>query len=177
MRMSRDLNLPSWISATQYRVLARVFGLLEEEGLPYQVTGGLAGNLHGSTWPLHDIDLYVPSEALPVLAERLRALPDVAPEAVRGPNRYHDLEFELDLLQLHLDGVAVDVVGTREAAIRTPQGELHALAMDFARSVPRQVGMLQLHVQPLSDLLAYKRLLGRVADVADLERLAAATGT
>ena len=153
-------------------MLARVARVLAEAEIGYRVTGGLAGNLHGSAWPLHDIDLDAPSGALEALAARFRAKPGTLPEDVLGPGRYRDEEFDIDLLELRLEGVDVDVAGTGDAAILTPQGARQSLRIDLARAELHRLGALRLPVAPLADLLDYKRVIGRTADLAELERLA-----
>lgn len=60
--------LPPWITSAQREALGTLVDSLREIGLPFQATGGLAGNLHGSQWPLHDLDFDVAAAALPVLA-------------------------------------------------------------------------------------------------------------
>lgn len=67
--MPSDPPLPTWITPAHYRVLARLLRVFTELEVPYLVSGGLAGNLHGPSWPLHDIDVDVPLAALPRVAE------------------------------------------------------------------------------------------------------------
>src|SRR5262249_34932808 len=47
------------LTPSQENALRRLVGLLDAAGACYQFTGGFAGNLHGSRWPLHDFDLDV----------------------------------------------------------------------------------------------------------------------
>lgn len=54
-----DADLPPWLTAAQFDALRTLMQSLSDERIPYVVGGGLAGNLHGSSWPLHDIDLDV----------------------------------------------------------------------------------------------------------------------
>lgn len=95
--------LPLWITSAQREALGTLVDALREIGLPFQATGGLAGNLHGSQWPLHDLDFDVAAAALPALAA----------------------------VQRTLDGLVIPTM-------------------------------------PLALLIAYKRTIGRRADVADL---------
>lgn len=160
--------LPPWLTAAHLGALRRLVAALQSLSIPYVVTGGLAGNLHGSTWPLHDIDIDVPAVALPTLAA---AFPG---EVCRGPGRYVDSEFELDLLTLDLGGVLVDATAAESVVLRDPAGGRHAFPTDLGELEWRPLLDLALPVQPLRQLLAYKRRIGRAADVADLAALAAA---
>ncbi len=58
------------LTSSQERTLRRLVGLLDNVGAWYQSTGGFAGNLYDSSWPLHDLDVARPD--LPRLAELLR---------------------------------------------------------------------------------------------------------
>src|SRR5262249_24945636 len=94
------------VTLEQMGVLRQLVAALERSGIPYQATGGLAGNVHGSLWPLHDIDLDVPTALLPCVADLFREA------LVWGPARHIDGEFDLEMLRLELDGVPVDVFAT-----------------------------------------------------------------
>ncbi|WP_264777684.1 nucleotidyltransferase domain-containing protein [Deinococcus aetherius] len=137
---------------------------LERHDIPYQVTGGLAGNVHGSRWPLHDLDLDVRTADLP----RLAAL--FAPAVVWGPGRYVDAEFDLPLLRLNVDGVEVDFSGAEDAWARR-NGKRLPLVTDLARAERRVFAGVNLWVVPLADLITYKTVLGRTADLEELSRL------
>lgn len=158
-------NLPGWLTGAQFEVLRTVIEVLAAGRTPYVASGGLAGNLHGSSWPLHDIDLDVPAAALEPLARRF------AGGLQWGPARYADDEFDLALLRLRLDGVEVDVAAAESVVLRTPAGERVARPTDLTRAEHRAVGGLDVRVLPLDDLLDYKRLIGREADVRALEAL------
>lgn len=163
--MAADAPLPAWITPAQYAVLRRLVATLDAWQVPYVASGGLAGNLHGSAWPLHDIDLDVPRAALPRLASAFSA-------GVRfGPAPYVDDEFDLELLGLMVDGVEVDCSAAESVVLVTPGGERVARPTALDRAERRRVGAVEVRALPLADLLAYKRLIGRTADVRDLEAL------
>ena len=86
--------------------------ILDTAGACYQFTGGFAGNLHGSRWPLHDLDVDVARADLPQLAERLR------PYTTRPLGLYVDHEFELQLVRAETAGVEIDVSQAEEAYAR-----------------------------------------------------------
>src|SRR5262249_21389365 len=104
------------VGAAAGRGLRRRVGMLDEAGACYQFTGGFAGNLHGSRWPLHDLDVDVARADLPRLAELLR------PYTTRPLGPYADDEFELHLLRAELEGVGIDVSQAEEAYAGDPVG-------------------------------------------------------
>lgn len=159
------LLLPPWITATQFVVLHALVTHLARSGVPYVATGGLAGNLHGARWRLHDLDFDVPHAALPGLARHYAA-------AVRfGPAAYADDEFELDLLTLRLEGVDVDFSAAESVVLRSPAGVRRPWPTDLREADERQVGGLPVRVLPLERLRAYKRFIGRQVDLRELDTL------
>jgi GNAT superfamily N-acetyltransferase len=152
------------LTAAQERALRRLVGLLDQPGACYQFTGGFAGNLHGSRWPLHDLDVDVARADLSRVAELLR------PYTTRPLGLYVDHEFELQLLRAEIEGVAIDISQAEEAYARIG-GRRVPLGTSLAHRRRVRVLDLEVWVQPLGELIAYKELLGRAADLADLRRL------
>ncbi len=152
------------LTAAQERALRRLVGLLDEAGARYQFTGGFAGNLHGSRWPLHDLDLDVGRDDLPRVAELLR------PWTTQPLGLYVDDEFEMQLLRGEIEGVLFDVSQAEEAYARVG-GRRVPLGTTLDNRQRVRVLDVEVWVQPLEELIAYKELIGRSADLADLRRL------
>ena len=152
------------LTTPQEHALRCLVGILNEAGACYQFTGGFAGNLHGSGWPLHDLDVDVAQADLLQVAELLR------PYTTRPLGLYVDDEFELQLWRGEIEGVEIDISQVEEAYARVG-GQRVPLGTSLAHR--QQVPMLDMEVwvQPLAELIAYKELLGRSADLADLGRL------
>jgi hypothetical protein len=152
------------LTEPQERALRRLVAVLNEAGACYQFTGGFAGNLHGSSWPLHDLDVDVAQADLPAVAELLR------PYVTRPLGLYVDAEFELRLLRAEIEGVEIDVSQAEEAYALTG-GRRVPLGTNLLNRQRAQVLDLTVWVQPLDELIAYKELLGRTADLAELRSL------
>jgi GNAT superfamily N-acetyltransferase len=152
------------LTASQERALRRLVGILDQAGACYQFTGGFAGNLHGSRWPLHDLDVDVAQADLPRVAELLQ------PYTTWPLGLYVDDEFELQLLRAEVEGVPIDISQAEEGYARVGGRRVPLGASLAHRQRARVLGM-QVWVQPLAELIAYKELLGRSADLADLRQL------
>ncbi len=139
----------------------------ELDGVPFQVTGGVAARVYGARRPLADLDLDVPDEALPGLAARL------APFVVWGPARYTGEGWDLDLLTLRWGGVDVDLGGARGARVWDGAAWV-SVASDLAAAERRAVAGIEVPVVGRGELIAYKRLLGREVDRADVIALTGA---
>lgn len=157
---------PDWIAAAQLRALDAILAAFDTLGVPYAATGGLAGNLHGSHWPLHDLDFDVPSDALPRLAAAF------APAVTFGPAAYRDDEFVLDLLTLQIEDTSIDLAAAESVCLVRAGGGTIPSPTDLRRTEVRPLAARDVRVIPLADLIAYKRIIGRYADVADLEHVA-----
>jgi catechol 2,3-dioxygenase-like lactoylglutathione lyase family enzyme len=158
------LDIP--LTPAQERALRRLVSIFDQAGACYQFTGGFAGNLHGSRWPLHDLDVDVAKADLPRLAELLQ------PVTTQPLGLFQDQEFELQLLRAEMDGVAIDVCQA-EDGFACVGGRRVPLNIRLERRQRARVLDLEVWVQPLEDLIAYKELLGRSADLAELRQLQA----
>lgn len=156
--------LPSWITPQQFSVLDDIRAELEQRGIAWMAVGGLAGNLWGSTWPLHDIDIDVPSEALSALADHW------APY-ITAQGRYVDGEFDIELLRLRIGDVEADLSGADYAYVFAPSGIRRALPNTLSQRVQRRLDGLMIPCQRLEDLIAYKTAIGRKEDLRELTKL------
>lgn len=157
--------IPDIISENHIQTLKFIISTLDQHKIKYQVTGGLAGNIYGSTWPLHDIDLEVAQKDMERVASLFRDC------TIRPLARFVDEEFDLMLLTLRLGDVEVDINQAEDAFVFTKEGVRIQLDTDLSRAKEISFLGLKLHVQPLEELIKYKDLLGRKEDVLDLSRL------
>lgn len=153
------------ISDSHIRTLKFLISTLDSHQIKYQVTGGLAGNICGSTWPLHDIDLEVAQKDMERVASLFRDC------TIRPLARFVDQEFDLMLLTLRLSDVEVDINQAEDAFVFTKEGVRIKLDTDLSRAKSISFLGLTLYVQPLEALIRYKELLGRKEDGLDLIRL------
>ena len=152
------------LTSRQEHAVCQLIRFLGEAAACYQFSGGFAGNLHGSRWPLHDLDVDVAKSDLPRLAEILQ------PYISRPLGPYEDAAFRLYLLRAQFDGVDIDANQAEDAYGRC-DGQWVPLGTNLTHR--QSVPLFDLHVwvQPLDALIAYKALIGRSADGADLRAL------
>jgi hypothetical protein len=153
------------VSPLQFAVICRLVYRLEAHNVTYQITGGLAGNIHGSEWPLQDIDIDVAAVDMPRLAEIF------APHVTEPLGSYVDEEFDLQRLQLAIGGVRIDISQAEEGYGITSAGR-QPITTDLRRRAKTNLWGLELYVQPLEDIILYKALIGRSADLKELQILA-----
>lgn len=92
---------------------------------------------------------------------------------VTSYGRYIDDEFDIELLRLCVDQVDIDVSGADDAWGFTRSGVRTPLANTLSRRVLRPLAGGLIPCQRLEDLIAYKTIIGRRGDLAELSRLAA----
>jgi hypothetical protein len=153
------------VSPLQFAVICRLVSRLESQQITYQFTGGLAGNIHGSEWPLQNIDIDVAAVDMPRVAELFE------PYVTQPLGSYADEEFELQMLQLSVGGVRIDISQAEEGYGITSHGR-QPITTDLRRRAKTNLWGLELYVQPLEDIILYKSLIGRSADLKELQILA-----
>lgn len=152
--------------------LAWIAGILNSRNIPFQVTGGLAALVYGSTRPLADIDIDVPDGYLPLLAELL------AGHVVSGPARYRDGEWDIMLLTVNYAGCEIDLGGVPGAKVFDRSARSWVpLATDMASAVRLKVFGLEVPVIARDALIAYKRRLDRDVDRMDIAAMESSPST
>ena len=120
------------------------------------------------TAPLHDIDLAVPDEALPRVAEYLR------PHVVFGPIRYENARLSLLLLTLQMAGHSIDLAGVTHCRIYEEDTQVWVpLPTDLSTFERREIFGLTVPVVPRRVLIDYKTRLDRDVDREDIAALIA----
>lgn len=152
------------LSAAHAHALHTVLDALEQAGVWYRATGGLAGNLHGSRWPLHDIDI----DYLRADWPRIEAV--MRPYLSQVPREYRDVEFRLTLARAQVGPVEIEFCQVEDCAVATSGGGWCLLDTVPIRELRDWQGR-EVWTLPLADLIAYKTLMGREADLRELRGL------
>lgn len=153
------------ISKKQREVLKKVTTLLEENNIPFQITGGLAALAYGARRPLYDIDLEVHKADVPRVQKLFR-------EYITE-DYYHlqDENFDMYLLTMVIEGVPIDV-GQAENNYYSKGGcEKVRLDSHIDKAVLMDIDGLKLPVQDKEELIAYKSLMPRQADLQDIAQI------
>jgi hypothetical protein len=157
--------MQSTILNAHIAALKKVVSVLTEHKIPHQITGGFAGNIYGSLWPPHDIDVEVTARDMPLVAELFT-------DYITQPlHHFINNEFDLWLIRLNIDGIEIDFNQAEECYVINRAGQKQLLCTDLNTAEEREFMGIKVSVQPLNSLIAYKTALGREADVADLSLL------
>lgn len=159
------MNTPI-ISSHHLKTLRLLVTTFEQHSIEYQFTGGLAGNVYGSAWPLQDIDIDIAQKDIH------RVLHIFKDYVIRPFSKFVDEEFELMLLTLRINDVDVEINQAEESFIFI-NGIRQKNDIDLSQREKKVFLGLGMYVQPLRDLIQYKQLLNRQADISDLIDLSA----
>lgn len=164
-RTANITMIPEFLCENHLNALRFVVSTLQKHEIAYQVTGGLAGNIYGSEWPLHDIDIEVSRKDIEQVASLFQEY------AIRPLSRFVDEEFDLMLLTLRVNDVEIDINQAEDAFVFTKDGRRVKLDTDLCKAIEKTFLGSRVWVQPLEDIIRYKELLSRSEDVRDLRGL------
>lgn len=143
-----------------------IVDLLQERGIPFQISGGFAANVYGSKRPLFDIDIDLPDARLLALA------PKVKKYVIFGPARFKDRYWDLLLMTLLYKGQRIDLSGAdSEKIFNRARKRWVKCKIDLASAERRTVFGKIVPLIPLKKLIAYKKKLARHTDLLDLKAL------
>lgn len=140
--------------------------LLKKHSIPFQIKGGFASRLYGVDRELADIDISIAEDRFEEL------LPDIKDFIKSGPEQYLDEEWDIKLITLKYKGQYIDIAGafekknfdkTNQKWVNTPS--------NFNNSVYMDVYGVNVPVIAKEDLIAYKKLILREVDIADIQAL------
>ena len=151
-------------SSEHVEAIETVVSALQSAGVWYRATGGLAGNLHGSVWPLHDIDLDYLARDWNTIAEVLSRY------LVEGPIQYEDDEFRLVMARARISSVEIELCQLEDCFVAGATG-WQRLDANPDRREARPWKSRKIWATPLDDLIAYKEIIGRESDLRDLRNL------
>ncbi len=143
-----------------------VVNILVEKMIPFQIEGGFASRLYGSTRELSDIDISIPENRFDEL------MPYLKDYIIYGPSQYIDNEWNLKLMTLTYKGQDIDIAGAYENKKYDKHNKKWVnIPSDFSKSVYMDVYGLKVPIISKEELIAYKKIIARDVDVIDVEFL------
>jgi hypothetical protein len=143
-----------------------IVGLLQENKIPFQLSGGFAARIYGSDRPLYDIDIEVPDRYFDKL------LPHVKDYIIYGPQRYLDETFDLLLMTLKYEGQEIDISGCEtDKLFNHDTNQWESCGTKFDDVVEKEFYGLIVPVIKWQDLVAYKEKIRRPTDLEDVKAI------
>jgi hypothetical protein len=148
-----------------------IVDILQHRNIPFQISGGLAARVYGSTRPLNDIDIDVPDERLEEI------VPDVREWIQLGPLHLVDERWDLQLMVLNYNGQPIDVCGARAVKIcDVRDGVWKNSPADLSTAQVHEVFGIRVPVAERRFLADYKQMLAGEHQVEDVRAIRASLG-
>lgn len=151
------------MNEAQKESLEWIISIFEKHDIPFQISGGLAAKIYGSTRPLNDIDIDIPQERIADILE------DVQEYVTYGPIQHKDEKWDVYLVALERNGQEFDISAAESAKV-------HDDATDTWIAIPTNPAQgnwveyegMRLPVMPKEELIAYKRYLNGEHQTVDI---------
>jgi hypothetical protein len=143
-----------------------IVSFLKKNNIPFQISGGFAARLYGSTRPLFDIDIDIPDNCFDKL------IPFVKDYIVYGPKRFCDKSWDLLLMTLEYDNQKIDISGCNTIKLFNPETkQWEPCGEDINDTVEKEVYEVKVPVIKKQNLIAYKNIIRRPTDLEDIEMI------
>lgn len=134
--------------------------------IQFHISGGLAAIAYGSLREVADIDIDIPENDFDILA------PCVKDYITYGPTQYKDTSWDLLLMTLEYKGQLIDICGAFQVRIVDHITKRWVYAKTtFKNDEQKELFGIKVPVMNRSELLDYKRKLGREVDLQDIKAL------
>lgn len=131
-----------------------IIGILKSHNVPFQITGGLAAKIYGSSRPLNDIDIDVPDDRFSDIVS------DVKPHIVYGPLQFSNERWDELRMVLNYKGQEIDISGGCNLRICDAiTGQWQSCQTDFSNYEEHEIYGIKVPVIPRQYLVEYKRIL------------------
>lgn len=142
-----------------------IIGILRKRKITFQVTGGLAAEIYGSSRKLADIDIDIPESKFPDL------LSSVKPYIRFGPKRYKDKHWNLKLLTLKYKNQLIDIGSSHQKIRDFDKNKWVQINTHFHTSKLMHIFGLRVPVITEGELIDYKKTLSRRVDKYDIAHI------
>ncbi len=148
------------------KALQWIVDILRQHQIPFQIAGGLAAQVYGSTRALDDIDIDIPEECFATIQSAVQEY------IIFGPEQFKDENWDIFLMTLDYDGQKIDLGGAYKTRIFNQQTQQwEELTSDLTREKLSTVLGVDVPVISLRELIAYKTKIARKVDIADVQEI------
>ena len=139
-----------------------IVGLLIQNNIPFQISGGFAAKLYGANRSLFDIDIDIKGKDFDKL------LPFVKNHILSGPKKYLDDSFDLQLLTLEYQGQRIDLGASDNSKIfNAISKQWQECETNFDLFEEHEIYGLMVPVITWQELVKYKEIIRRPTDLED----------
>ncbi len=149
------------------QALLWIIDILKENHISYRISGGFAARLYGSKRKLADIDIEVHQEDINKIYKNTKEF------VIYGPKRYKDENWDLKLMTLKYKNQEIDIASFEAKIFNQKTQKWIKRPGVFSDYVVKKVFGIEIFVENINALIAYKKILGRAVDRQDVKNLSA----
>jgi hypothetical protein len=151
------------LNGAQRESLQWIISILEKHNIPFQISGGLAAKIYGSTRPLNDIDIDIPQDRIADI------LDDVKEYVTYGPIQHKDEKWDVYLMALERNGQEFDISAADNAKVYDDKQNIWiSIPTDPSQENWVEYSGMKLPVMPKEELVAYKVYLNGDHQAVDI---------
>ncbi len=143
-----------------------IIKILEENKIPYRVSGGFAARIYGSKRPLFDIDIEIPDSKFK------KILPKIKNYIVHGPKKFKDKTMNVFGLSMMFKSQQIDLSGTEKEILFDIRSKKWVKSkIDLSKITRKKVYGKIVNVIRKKDLIEYKNKIRRPIDIEDIRQM------
>ncbi len=149
-----------------FEALEWIAHILEEDRIPYHITGGLAAHFYGAYRPINDIDIDISEDKFDVIYDKIKKF------IIFGPEHYKDECWDVKLVTLDYQGQNIDIGGAHQMYIfDCKKNKWIHIPTDFSKARIFTINEIKFPVHDPYDLMAYKKLLVGDHQIHDIKAI------
>ncbi|MDB5236982.1 MAG: hypothetical protein JWL88_84 [Parcubacteria group bacterium] len=154
------------LNEQQIDSLQWIISVLEKHQIPFQIAGGLAAKIYGSSRPLNDIDIDIPQNRIAEIVD------DVKDFITYGPVQHIDEKWDVFVVALERNGQEFDISGAEGAKIHDDAtGVWKEFPTDVTKANWIEFEGMRLPVMQKEELIEYKSFLNGLHQKEDIEAI------
>jgi hypothetical protein len=142
-----------------------IIEILEENNIPFKISGGFAACAYGVNRELADIDIEVNDKDILLISHEVKSY------ITHGPYRYKDNNWDLELMTLQYEGQEIDIAGIGAKIFNKESGDWENSSTDLTNYELIEIYGKKVPVEKIDSLITYKTKLSREVDIEDVRQL------
>lgn len=137
--------------------------ILNENAIPYQISGGFAAHLYGATRPINDIDIDIPEESFSLIMGKVK------PYILDELQHYNDGKWDLQVMTLNYLDQEIDISGAFNTKVSNlERTEWISIPVDFSSSNQINLDGFIINIISPQQLIDYKKHLDGDHQIDDI---------
>jgi hypothetical protein len=142
-----------------------IIKILEENNIPYRISGGFAARAHGVQRDLADIDIEIPEDFLKIIENK------AGKYIMRPLELFVDENWKIKLLTIIYHGQEIDICSSKSQIFNQQTKKWDSSFVDLEDNIKIKIYGKLVNIEPVDSLISYKTKLDREVDREDILQL------